>query len=1535
MLIKTFRLFVSSTFADFAAEREVLQAQVFPVLDAYCAAKSYQFYPLDLRWGISEEAGRDQRTADICLEEVEAANGYPPPNFLILLGDRYGWVPLPFAIARDEFEAMLEWLARCGDQDGAEALRYVYRLDENRLIPAGLKGAGPDISAYTLRSREDDLPELKAREAWKAIEDKVRAALQKVADGLLQEGQIDPAAREKYILSLTEREIRGNLDATTQNARGAEAIAFIRTLIGPCDTLREREQQSAAAVAALKSRVGRTLAEDRIVFGTATCDDAGSLDPAYLVGFATAIEAKLKEAIDRHIAKVEAIERGPDYALHAEREEHRAFRAEKLKVFVGRESNVSAIARYIASDAARPLVLHGPSGSGKTALMARAVEAAENSGHAPLVTRFIGASAGSSDLRALLLSVIDDLADHGLVETPTDYDQDANKFSAQIKALLASISGPAVIFLDALDQLKKPYRLDWLPETLPEGVRLVLSVLDDPAYETDSEVYRLLRRRLPEDAFLPIEPLSTAHGRDILLALEAHAKRELRASQRDFVIRHFEVAGASPLYLRTAFEIAKSWRSWEAEAGRHVLAADTTALIGQFIAGLTSEHHHEPELVTRTLGYLAAAKVGLSAKELTDALSNDDGVMRAISTEQHVSHTKRLPPSVWARLHRSLSPFLIEKRIDDQPLLHFFHRQIAEVARTGYYGPARPQLHAALAKYFEERATKQDGCSIYDKRSLSELPYQLHHAGDGPHIARLNEILLSPDWMQQKLHAFSSPLPLIEDYRTFAPYDPVTKTAASLVGRALGQSAGALARDERQLVPHLLSRLSAYMAPNVGAVLSNARRVLRPPALVPRVSRLTPADSALFWTFEGHEGSVNAVAFAPDGRLIVSGSQDATLRLWQPTTGIAIGVPLKGHGSQVHSVSFSPDGTRIASGSADRTIQLWDVATGATVGAPLKGHEHRVLAVAFSPDGKRIVSGSADGTLRLWNVLTGTTIGIPFKGHRREVCAVAFTPDGTRIVSGSGDGTLKVWDADSGAAIGAPFEGHDGQVLALAISPDGARISSGSVDKTIRLWDAKTGAAIGAPLKGHRDRVTAVAFSPDGTLLVSSSFDGTLRLWDAATGLAIGTGLTGHGNRVTSVAYSPDGAYILSGSWDSTLRLWDAASGAAHNEATQEHLGDVGAISFSPDGDRIVSGSIDSRLRLWNAETVDAIGAPLEGHERGVYSVAFSPNGERIVSASYDKTLRLWDAKKRAVIGAPLIGQNPVYAVTFSSDGDRIVSGSSDGTLQLWDTATGAPIGAPLYGHATRVLAVSCSPDGTRIASASRDKTIRQWNAGTGEAIGVSIEGHTDAINAVAFSPDGKLIASGSDDRTIRLWDAATGLAFCAPIKGHEAAVYGIAFAGVSKHIISGAWDRTLRLWDAANGAELARFEGDAGFLSTCSALGIVAAGDKIGRVHVFEWIADASAKVAWLARFEGSSTGKNIAFTSPSQPPADTGTAPLEMRVTAAELVDARWLETYSGRHLFALADGRVYLDGLIAVSSLDHARATLDHMAQHSMDS
>jgi len=104
----TFRIFVSSTFSDLVAERNALQEHVFPRLRELCERHGCRFQAIDLRWGVSEEAGLDQQTMKICLTEIARCQRVTPrPNFIILLGDRYGWRPLPYAIPAAEMERML------------------------------------------------------------------------------------------------------------------------------------------------------------------------------------------------------------------------------------------------------------------------------------------------------------------------------------------------------------------------------------------------------------------------------------------------------------------------------------------------------------------------------------------------------------------------------------------------------------------------------------------------------------------------------------------------------------------------------------------------------------------------------------------------------------------------------------------------------------------------------------------------------------------------------------------------------------------------------------------------------------------------------------------------------------------------------------------------------------------------------------------------------------------------------------------------------------------------------------------------------------------------------------------------------------------------------------------------------------------------------------------------------------------------------------------------------------------------------------
>jgi hypothetical protein len=194
-------------------------------------------------------------------------------------------------------------------------------------------------------------------------------------------------------------------------------------------------------------------------------------------------------------------------------------------------------------------------------------------------------------------------------------------------------------------------------------------------------------------------------------------------------------------------------------------------------------------------------------------------------------------------------------------------------------------------------------------------------------------------------------------------------------------------------------------------------------------------------------------------------------------------------------VAISADGKRIVSGSADRTVKVWDSTTGQDL-LTLRGHGDTVKCVAISADGKRIVSGSYDRTVKVWDAATGQEL-LTLQGITHWVNCVAISPDGKRIVTGDGDRIVKVWDSSTGQML-LTLKGHSGSVTSVAISPDGKRILSGSADRTLKVWDAVTGQEI-LTLKGHSDQVNSVSFSPDGQRIVSGSEDRTVKIWDAST----------------------------------------------------------------------------------------------------------------------------------------------------------------------------------------------------------------------------------------------------------------------------------------------------------------------------------------------------------------------------------------------------------------------------------------------------
>ncbi len=291
----------------------------------------------------------------------------------------------------------------------------------------------------------------------------------------------------------------------------------------------------------------------------------------------------------------------------------------------------------------------------------------------------------------------------------------------------------------------------------------------------------------------------------------------------------------------------------------------------------------------------------------------------------------------------------------------------------------------------------------------------------------------------------------------------------------------------------------------------------------------------------GHESGVLCVAITPDGKKIVSGSRDKTIRIWDLETGKELKV-LSGHTDAVYSVAITPNGKQIVSaGSGDKTVRIWDLDTGQQLKV-LEGHAAAVLFVAITPDGKKIVSGSSDETAKIWDLKTGLQLKI-LKGHTDSVNSIAITADERKIISGSDDETIVIWDfaLDQQEEIYV-LEGHDGKIYSVAITPDGKKIVSGSSNKIIRVWYREIGSLVFDDyiLEGHNGPVHSIALTPDWKKIVSGSADKTIRIWDIAEQLLFENCiLEGHDGPVYSVAITPDGNKIVSGSNDKTIRIWD------------------------------------------------------------------------------------------------------------------------------------------------------------------------------------------------------------------------------------------------------------------------------------------------------------------------------------------------------------------------------------------------------------
>jgi Domain of unknown function (DUF4062) len=781
VVANTFRLFISSTFSDFTAEREALQKRVFPELERFCSERSAGFQAIDLRWGITEQAQQEHDTLRICLEEVRRCQALSPrPNFAVLLGNRYGWEPVPARIPMSHWDRLIAAASK-SDVD---------------TIQAGYEG--PDLNAVPpvmcLPKRQSDGG---VNEQGGAL---LRIALRRAADAAGFMGD----ERLPYFTSATHQEVAlgalAALDESGNALRPEEHVnVYVRHIEGlPNDSsacafidwdgiqqaqIPGASQGLAELEGQLRARLPGRVHDIQARWGI------DSTDESHLDDFCTRFLTDQKAIIERELVNRQKLSDS-----EVRNAQHQSFARERARNFVGREPALKRISDYLSQPGVNsPLIVQASGGTGKSALMARAylsaVEASPR--NTVIVARFIGGVPGTESLMTLLTELPADIAlAYGRPAPPiTTNIKDAHKdFENALQN--STPARPLILFLDALDQLNNAdgaWLLDWLPKEISEHTRVVVST-------REGQTLLSAERRYP-NASLELPAMTRSEGGHMLDAWladtrEAHYNagiapsrgRGLEHQQREQVLSIFEKTG-KPLWLRLAYEEARTWHSWDRPKG-------LTETVGGMVTNLITHRllngeSHPRAFATRAMTYLTAGRFGLSEDELNHALATDPEVKAEFEAQNAKTGQKwvpsekrpRLPPILWSRLYLDLQPYLAMSRVDGTIVYRWFHREFNEEISKRLLGSRRRRgaihghladTHRALDRASRVEESGDDRLYVYTNpdsalcqaaiRRIMEQPWQLARAD---RLHELKALLSDFGFCQAKAHRIDD---LIRDW---------------------------------------------------------------------------------------------------------------------------------------------------------------------------------------------------------------------------------------------------------------------------------------------------------------------------------------------------------------------------------------------------------------------------------------------------------------------------------------------------------------------------------------------------------------------------------------------------------------------------------------------------------------------------------------------------------------------------------------------------------------------------------------------------
>jgi WD40 repeat protein len=529
---------------------------------------------------------------------------------------------------------------------------------------------------------------------------------------------------------------------------------------------------------------------------------------------------------------------------------------------------------------------------------------------------------------------------------------------------------------------------------------------------------------------------------------------------------------------------------------------------------------------------------------------------------------------------------------------------------------------------------------------------------------------------------------------------------------------------------------------------------------------------------------IDVAVLSPDQKWLASAGSggDNTIRIWDPQTGKLI-AEFNRHAYGVNALAFTPDSKHLVSAGGDKVICIWDLSSKTLLRAFKRdldfGSSARIRALAISPDGKTIAAGmnkfKKDApSITLWDFETGNVI----KDLLKEgffIYDLAFSKDGTRLLAGSGsnggaENLARIWDVTSGALVFST-PAQKSAIYSCAFSPDEQYVLLSGYS-SMQLFSVATGREV-RNFYGLIDAQRAL-ISADGHFLIQYGGK-VLRVWDLRTGAVVKT-FTHDDLYINAVALSPDGRLLWVSTSNNNIFVGTPEINQGHLLAfpsleilKTEHLNfriGVEAV-FSNDGKSVAFSSKEGRV-VWYDVVKQRTAKNLFPGFNQIYGLKFSSDSRLLFATGIGESVTVWDLYKPGTDGSPpTIRKSPKlgiqqHALDVSPDQKTIASSTywvsfnaRYAQVMILDTDS-LKLRKNLGGHANYVQALHYSLDGKTLFTGSKDKTIKAWNT-SGWQVERTFTGHTGAVQSVQPFPDGKQLLTASADGTARIWSVQTG----------------------------------------------------------------------------------------------------------------------------------------------------------------------------------